>query len=89
MTIRHRGESKNVMNATQGQNCEQPGVLVARSHGAHLWLAAQSLGPRIPSSLLTMHSLTQTPHRFRKVAGHPWSAMVLYGAGRYSSGTHW
>lgn len=70
-----------------GQNVEQPGVLVARSHGAHLWFAAQSLGPRIPSSLFTMHSLTQTPHRLRNVAGQPCSAIVLYGAGRYSSGT--
>jgi hypothetical protein len=72
---------------TQGQNVEQPGVLVARSQGAHLWLAAQSLGPRMPSELLTTHSLTQTPHRLRNVAGQPCSAIVLYGGGKYSSGT--
>src|SRR5580698_5830265 len=41
----------------------------------------------MPSSLLTMHSLTQTPHRFRNVAGQFCSAMLLYGGGRYSSGT--
>ena len=41
----------------------------------------------MPSALLTMHWLTQTPQRFRNVAGQPCSAMLLYGAGRYSSGT--